>query len=106
MIRIKITDESYESFIKSKDKVKILKLGATWCQPCLMSIAPCNEISKEMENEIEIGELDIEESPNAATSLNCRGVPLFVKCKNGQQISQKVGWPGKEKLKEWIKESS
>jgi len=61
---------------------------------------------KEMENEIEIGELDIEESPNSATSLNCRGVPLFVKFKNGQQISQKVGWPGKEQLKEWIKENS
>ena len=103
---IKVTDESYELFIKSEHKIKILKLGAAWCQPCQMSIEPCNEISKEMENEIEIGELDIEESPNSATSLNCRGVPLFVKFKNGQQISQKVGWPGKEQLKEWIKENS
>ena len=58
---IKITDESYESFIKSGDKIKILKLGAIWCQPCKMSVAPCNELSKELESEIEIGELDIEE---------------------------------------------
>jgi thioredoxin 1 len=103
---IKITDESYESFIKSGDKIKILKLGAIWCQPCKMSVAPCNELSKELESEIEIGELDIEESPNAATSLNCRGVPLFVKFKDGQQVSQKVGWPGKQQLKEWINENS
>ena len=79
---IKVTDSSYDSFIKSNDKIKILKLGATWCQPCQMSIAPCNELSKELEAEFEIGELDIEESPNAATSLNCKGVPLFVKFKN------------------------
>lgn len=99
---IKITDESYSTFVKSGDKIKILKLGATWCNPCQMAIPPCNELSKEMENEIEIGELDIEESPNTATSLNCRSVPLFIKFKNGQQISQQIGWPGKQKLKEWI----
>ena len=69
-----------------------------------MAIPPCNELSKEMENEIEIAELDIEESPNIATSLNCRSVPLFIKFKNGQQVSQQVGWPGKEKLKQWIKQ--
>tara|TARA_Y100000389_G_scaffold188151_1_gene210371 strand:+ start:178 stop:489 length:312 start_codon:yes stop_codon:yes gene_type:complete len=102
---IKITDESYDSFIKNGDKIKILKLGASWCNPCSVAIPPCNELSKEMESEIEIGELDIEESPNVATSLNCRGVPLFIKFKNGEQISQQVGWPGKEKLKEWIKNS-
>ena len=102
---IKITDESYDSFIKKGDKIKILKLGASWCNPCSVAIPPCNEISKEMESEIEIGELDIEESPNVATSLNCRGVPLFIKFKNGEQISQQVGWSGKEKLKDWIKNS-
>ena len=101
---IKITDESYDSFIKKGEKIKIIKLGATWCNPCQMAIPPCNELSKEMENEIEIAELDIEESPNIATSLNCRSVPLFIKFKNGQQVSQQVGWPSKEKLKQWIKQ--
>jgi thioredoxin 1 len=103
---IKVTDKSFDTFISSGEKIKILKLGATWCSPCQAAVPPCNELSKEMESEIEIGELDIEESPNAATSLNCRGVPLFVKFKDGQQISQKVGWPGKQQLKEWIKENS
>jgi thioredoxin 1 len=102
---IKITDETYDTFIKKGEKIKIIKLGATWCNPCQMAIPPCNELSKEMENDIEIAELDIEESPNVATSLNCRSVPLFIKFKNGQQVSQQVGWPGKEKLKEWIKSS-
>tara|TARA_B100001093_G_C26656289_1_gene939785 strand:+ start:603 stop:917 length:315 start_codon:yes stop_codon:yes gene_type:complete len=103
---IKVTDENYDSFLKSSGKTIILKLGATWCNPCTISKEPCNELAKELEAEVEIGELDIEESPNAATSLNCRGVPLFVKFKNGQQLSQKVGWPGKQQLKDWIKENN
>ena len=78
---IKITDETYDTFIKKGEKIKIIKLGATWCNPCQMAIPPCNELSKEMENDIEIAELDIEESPNVATSLNCRSVPLFIKFK-------------------------
>ncbi len=102
---IKITDESYETFLKTGKKIKILKLGASWCNPCQMAIEPCNEISKEMKDDIEIGELDIEESPNVATSLNCKGVPLFIKFKNGEQVSQQVGWQGKQKLKDWIENS-
>ena len=58
---IKVTDDTYENFIKKGNKIKILKLGATWCSPCQMAIPPCNELEKELENDIEIGELDIEE---------------------------------------------
>ena len=99
---IKVTDDSYENFIKSGNKTKILKLGATWCNPCQMAIPPCNELEKELENEIEIGELDIEESANTPVLLSCKGVPLFVKFKDGKEVSRKVGWPGKQELKEWI----
>ncbi len=99
---IKVTDDTYKNFTQSGNKIKILKLGATWCGPCQMAIPPCNELSKELENEVEIGELDIEESPNSPVLLACKGVPLFVKFKDGKEISRKVGWPGKEDLKTWI----
>ena len=99
---IKITDDSYENFIKSGDKTKILKLGATWCSPCQMAIPPCNELEKELVNDVEIGELDIEESANTPVMLSCKGVPLFVKFKDGKEVSRKVGWPGKQELKDWI----
>jgi len=102
---IKVTDDAYENFIKSGNKTKILKLGATWCQPCQMAISPCNELEKELESEVEIGELDIEESPNVPVTLFCKGVPLFVKFKDGKEISRKVGWPGKQELKNWITSS-
>ena len=46
---IKVTDESYENFIKSGNKTKILKLGATWCTPCNLATPPCNELAKELE---------------------------------------------------------
>ena len=48
---IKVTDDTYENFIKKGNKIKILKLGATWCSPCQMAIPPCNELDKELENE-------------------------------------------------------
>ena len=28
--------------------------------------------------------------------------PLFVKFKDGKEVSRKVGWPGKQELKNWI----
>ena len=102
---IKVNDESFKNFITSGGKVKILKLSAKWCNPCKISVIPCNELSIEMKDEVEIGELDIEESPNTGVELNCRGVPFFVKFQNGKKISELVGWENKQKLKEWIQNS-
>ena len=102
---IKVTDDTYENFIKKGNKIKILKLGATSCSPCQMAIPPCNELEKELENDIEIGELDIEESSNTPVMLACKGVPLFVKFKEGKEVSRQVGWPGKQELKNWIQNS-
>ena len=57
---------------------------------------------KELDKDFEIGELDIEESANTPVLLSCKGVPLFVKFKDGKEISRKVGWPGKQELKDWM----
>ena len=45
---IKVTDDTYENFVKTGSKTKILKLGATWCNPCQMAIPPCNELAEEL----------------------------------------------------------
>ena len=50
-----------------------------------MAIPPCNELAEELKNDVEIGELDIEESANTPVMLSCKGVPLFVKFKEGEK---------------------
>ena len=100
---IKVTDDTFEKFKTSGNKKKILKLGATWCAPCRSSVPACNQLSQELINDYDIGELDIEEAVNTATTLSCKGVPLFIKFdKEGKEISRKVGWPGIEELRSWI----
>jgi len=99
---IKINDDTYQKFISDGNKIKIIKLGAKWCQPCMSSVQPCTELSEELKDKVEIAELDIEESPSTATMLNCRSVPYFLKISNKQVVSEQVGWGGKEKLKAWI----
>ena len=51
---------------------------------------------------LELLSRDTEESANTPVLLSCKGVPLFVKFKDGKEVSRKVGWPGKQELKEWI----
>ena len=100
---IKVTDDTFEKFKTSGNKKKILKLGATWCAPCRSSVPACNQLSQELINDYDIGELDIEEAVNTATTLSCKGVPLFIKFdKELKEISRKVGWPGIEELRSWI----
>ena len=100
---IKVTDDTFEKFKTSGNKKKILKLGANWCSPCMASVPACNQLSQELKNDFDIGELDIEEAVNTATMLSCKGVPLFIKFdQEGKEVSRKVGWPGIEELRSWI----
>ena len=41
-----------------------------------MAIPPCNELAEELKNDVEIGELDIEE-PNTPTMLSCKRCPFI-----------------------------
>ena len=48
---IKVTDDTFEKFKTSGNKKKILKLGATWCSPCVASVPACNQLSEELKND-------------------------------------------------------
>ena len=100
-----ITDETFETFLKEDDKIRIIKLGAEFCGPCKASREPVSIVAEKLKDQCEIVELDIEKALNTAQSLNCRAVRLFVKFKGKKEISRKPGWSDVQTFETWAKET-
>ena len=100
-----INDETFESFLKEDDKIRIIKLGASFCGPCNASKEPVAMVAEKLKDQCDIVELDIEKALNTASALNCRAVPLFVKFRGTKEISRKPGWSNMKNFEAWAKET-
>ena len=100
-----ITDETFKTFLKDDNKIRVVKLGAEFCGPCRASREPVAIVASKLKDQCEIVELDIEKSLNTAGLLNCRAVPLFVKFRGTTEISRKPGWSNMQTFEDWVKET-
>lgn len=80
--------------------MKLLKLGAEWCQPC-------NALSKTISESnlpIRVDEVDIDEHPEIAAKHMVRGVPTLILLNDaGDVLKRHTGAMNKAQLLEFIK---
>lgn len=86
---VKITDENYESVVKS-DKLVIIDFYADWCLPCKTLAMTLENIEKDNSN-ITIGKVDVDEAIETSKLHSIRNVPTLLFIKNGEVITKKTG---------------
>lgn len=81
--------------------MKILKFAAEWCGPCKMLSAT---IEKYYKGDVQIENIDIDESQEVAIRYNIRGVPTLVLLDdNGVELRRKSGMMMIDDLEKFIK---
>lgn len=80
---------------------KMLKLGASWCQPCNM----LDKVLETAQINVEVEKIDIEKNPEVAQQYKIRGVPVCILFdEKGNEISRKSGYMTENELKSFIGE--
>jgi thioredoxin 1 len=77
---------------------KVIKFSASWCGPCKM-------LTKTLQNiitEVEIEEIDVDQSRELAQQYRVRGVPTLVMVEDDTELKRIVGVKSKEELENWI----
>ena len=98
----KINESEFEDEVLKNKKTVIVDFFATWCGPCQMLMPVLKEISEER-NDIDIIEIDVDESRALAYKYEIEAVPTMIIFKNGTAIDRIGGFYPKNELEEVLK---
>lgn len=107
-IKIKENNKMIEE-IKNSDftdvlnsKLAVVDFSAVWCGPCQMLAPVMEELSDEMDGEVDFFSADVDENRDLAYQFDIQSIPAIVVFSNGEEVTRTVGFQPKEDLKELI----
>lgn len=99
---IAVTDDTFEAeVLKASDPV-LVDFWAEWCPPCKAMSPLVDELAAEMGGKVKVVKVNIDQSPQAPTTYNVRGIPTFMVFKGGKLVETKVGGMPKAQLTAWV----
>jgi thioredoxin 1 len=100
-----VTDDNFDTEVIKSTKPVLVDFWAEWCGPCKQIGPVLEEISNDMADQIVIGKINIDNSPNVPVKWGIRGIPTMLIFKNGELKATKVGATTKSNIVSWIKEN-
>jgi len=94
----KMSDQDFAQKLATANGLTIVDFSAEWCGPCKLLHPIIVSLAKEMEGKVNFGNVDVDESPKAATDVDATSIPLLVFYKDGKIVDKTVGLLSKEEL--------
>ncbi len=64
---------------------------AEWCGPCKAMMKVLDKVAAEFGDNVSIGKINIDESPELTAEYQVRTVPTFIVFKDGEMVARLVG---------------
>ena len=100
----KINAEQFANEAK-KSAVAVVDFSATWCGPCRMLAPVVEALSEEYAGKVDFYNGDVDECSALAAEYRVNSVPCLVMLKNGQFVSQSIGFMPQKMLSGWIQKN-
>ena len=99
---VTLTDDNFESEVRSSERPVLVDYWATWCGPCKMVGPIVEEIAIEFSDQLKVGKLDVDSNQASAAQQNVMSIPTLAIFKGGELVAQQVGALSKTQLIEFI----
>lgn len=100
-----IRQENFDTFISQSDKPVLVDFWATWCGPCRMLSPVVEEVSREHENELTVGKVNVDDCPELAQKFGVMSIPTLILFKDGQPVDKRIGYMPKNELEQMLKKA-
>lgn len=105
-MEITLTNENFENEVIKSDIPVLVDFWATWCGPCRMLAPTIEELADEYDGKIKVGKLNVDDAQELAISYGVSSIPTVMIFKDGEKLTESVGYVEKEKLIELIESTS
>jgi thioredoxin 1 len=96
---IRTFDEAgFDREVLGSAKPVLVEFGATWCPPCRALAPLVHALAEERAGTLEVGEVNVDDSPSLAARFGVRGVPTLVVFAGGKERARHVGLASRAKL--------
>ncbi|MDY7089180.1 MAG: thioredoxin [Actinomycetota bacterium] len=97
-----VTDATFVSDVLQSKKPVLVDFWAEWCAPCKKVDPLLAEIGKEMGDQIEIVQVNIDENPETTRAYRVMSVPTLTIFKGGEAVNSVTGAKPKSALVNFI----
>ena len=100
----KVDGTQFESEAR-KSAAALIDFSATWCGPCRMLAPVLEDLSEKLAGKLDFFNVDVDEVPELAREFSVSSIPCLVLLKNGEAVSQSVGFRPGDQIKAWIEDN-
>jgi thioredoxin len=99
-----MNQKAFEEQVLNGNKPVLVEFWAPWCVYCRRIAPALQKLSQQQENLI-IGQVNIDEEPLLANQEHIEVIPTFVLYENGQALGSIVAPDSKARIEEFIEET-
>lgn len=92
------TDANFQAEVLDSAEPVLVDFWAPWCGPCRMIAPMIEELAGEYAGSVKIGKINIDDSPNSASSFGVSSIPTLMIFKGGDVVDRFVGVQPKNRL--------
>ncbi|MFA5842145.1 MAG: thioredoxin [Candidatus Gracilibacteria bacterium] len=97
-------DSNFDQEVLKSQLPVLVDFWATWCGPCQMQGPIVEKLATEFEGKVKIGKMDVDQANKTASQFRIMSIPTMIVFKNGQPVTQKVGFQSEANLREMLNE--
>ncbi len=106
MSAVQLSVSDFDQQVLKADKPVLVDFYAQWCGPCHMAAPIIDKLASEYQDKVIFGKVDVDADSALAQKYGVMSIPTMIMFKGGQEIDRKVGFPGEQGLREFVRQTS
>ena len=83
----------------------LVEFSARWCGYCRRIAPAMDQIERELNDRVTVGQVDIDEQPALAAQFGVQSIPTLIVIKNGQNVGQSLGAKPKGAVLDFLRQT-